>query len=96
MKKRIPVSNFDLFPVRVLLAESTTATLPGIVDFLKDKMLFAWYDGLNAWFVENESENLVELIRRPASPVMDWYHPFVYWDVIRSQHETIVSLQQSK
>lgn len=86
--------DFDRFPVRVLLAEATAARLPEVVDILTERgMRFVTFDGLNAWFVrESESDDLFDRVRRPPSPILDWYHPKVYLSAMKILEFRILKL----
>ena len=52
-----------------------------------------YFDGLNAWFTLQDYENQVSF--RPPSPVLDWYHPYVYLNQIQQQHQIILSLMNA-
>lgn len=49
-----------------------------------------YFDGLNAWFTPNGESP--EASFRPPSPVLDWFHPYIYLKQIDEQHEIILKL----
>jgi hypothetical protein len=49
-----------------------------------------YFDGINAWFTpkgETSEESF-----HPPSPVLDWFHPYIYLKQIEEQHEIILKL----
>ncbi len=86
--------NFDRHPVRVLVAEANRFTLDGVVDHLAGRdMRFVTFDGLNAWFVTaDEFDDLAPRIALPPSPVLDWFHPAVYLDMMDQRDQHIAAL----
>ena len=86
--------DFDEFPVRAICAEATDARLPALVDHLTGVGFHhVAFDGLNAWFVcDAERDTLGVPLSRPASPVLDWYHPAVYVEMMRQRDDRIAEL----
>lgn len=49
-----------------------------------------YFDGLNAWFTPKGESS--EASFHPPSPVLDWFHPYIYLKQIEEQHEIILKL----
>jgi hypothetical protein len=89
--------DFDLYPVRVLLAEATPERLADLIALLDERgMRFVTFDGLNAWFTSStEYDELAPKLALPASPVLDWFHPAVYLRMLSEQHAITEELQRT-
>ncbi len=88
--------DFVRFPVRVLCAEATSGHRDEMMAWLAERgMRFAMFDGLNSWYVRAaEFDELSPKLEVQASPVLDWYHPWVYVSQLRQQDERIVQLER--
>lgn len=88
--------DFEKFPVRVLVAESSIGSLKYLVECIEAQgMEFLSFDGLNAWFVSRlEVKTLRSFLEFSANPILDWYHPWVYIQVIEERNLTISRLSE--
>jgi FkbM family methyltransferase len=50
-----------------------------------------YFDGLNVWYTPIDTPTEMTFI--PPSPVLDWYHPYIYLRQIHEQHEVIQDLK---
>jgi len=49
-----------------------------------------YFDGLNVWLTAIDLPSNVSF--DPPSPVLDWYHPYIYLNQIQQQHQLILDL----
>jgi FkbM family methyltransferase len=49
-----------------------------------------YFDGLNSWYTPTDSPSISSF--QPPSPVLDWYHPYIYLKQIDAQHQLIMRL----
>jgi hypothetical protein len=52
-----------------------------------------YFDGLNEWYTPIDAPTANAFL--PPSPVLDWYHPYIYLKQIHEQHELILDLMGS-
>jgi FkbM family methyltransferase len=88
-------NDWSRFRPKVVLLETSSENTPTIIELMESAdYQFTLNDGLNRWFVRPDClDALGPAMSYPATPVMDWYHPYVYIDTIASQHTQILALQ---
>lgn len=86
--------DFSRHPPRVLLAE-VGVDRDAIHEHLATcRMRPVLFDGINQWFVQSDEDPaFVELLARPPTAVVDWYHPNVYLAAILQRDDRIRELQ---
>ncbi len=85
--------DFERFPVRVLLAEGGAHRATIAEQMAKAGMQLVLFDGNNIWFTSvDEDPEFVDLLARPATPVIDWYHPQIYLTMLQQKDDYIASL----
>lgn len=64
-----------------------------ICNFLKLRgYKLIYFDGLNAWLAPIDFSGQISF--DPPSPVLDWYHPYIYLNQIQKQHQLILDLME--
>jgi FkbM family methyltransferase len=89
---------FDEVTIRTIVAEVRNTDCDQVRDLLAaEGYVQTLWDGLNSWFVhQSESQLLEDQHWRPCFPVLDGYHPWIYWLQLRDLRVAYDSLTQTQ